>query len=199
MMKPDAITLVDLPAVSRREPRAFTLVELLVVVAIMGVLIGLAFPAVQKSLQQAKTVKCLTNLKGIGMGLQQYIDAVGNQRMPSLVNRLARTDPGPAIDTLLLEVGDVPEEIFDCPSDKADWFATAGTSYHWNEDLNNQHLTQLNTFGVDDTTKVVVLADRESFHPELPLTVNLLFADYHVDDDLFDTSDPPDLPEDIDD
>ncbi len=161
------------------KPNAFTLVELLVVIAIIAVLLGLAFPAVNKGLQQAKTVRCLSNLKGIGLALQTYIDSAGSQRMPILFNRLDINQDMPAMDTVLLD-GDNPES-FNCPADKRDLYETTGTSYFWNEDLNEQPLSSLNTFNIEVHALIPVMSDKEAFHPELPLGVNLLYADYHVE------------------
>ena len=61
----------------RRQPAVlgFTLVELLVVIAIIGILVALLLPAVQAAREAARRTQCKNQMKQMGIGIHNHVDA----------------------------------------------------------------------------------------------------------------------------
>jgi prepilin-type N-terminal cleavage/methylation domain-containing protein len=76
----------------QRNLRGFTLVELLIVIAIITVLISILLPAVQRAREAAQTVACLSNLKQIGTAAAMY-QAEYRGWLPSATDVLITTTP----------------------------------------------------------------------------------------------------------
>jgi prepilin-type N-terminal cleavage/methylation domain-containing protein/prepilin-type processing-associated H-X9-DG protein len=76
--------------------RGFTLVELLVSIAIIGVLIGLLLPAIQAARESARRMTCTSNLRQIGLGFLQY-ENVRKQFPPPYTDAPARHSAYPFI------------------------------------------------------------------------------------------------------
>jgi len=68
--------------------RAFTLVELLAVIAIIGTLIGLLLPAVQRTRELSRKTQCATNIRQTALGLCAYESA--RRRFPAGCDLLPR-------------------------------------------------------------------------------------------------------------
>ena len=66
-----------------RDRGGFTLVELLVVSAIIGILVAMLLPAIQSAREAARRMQCVNNLKQIGLGLNTFHSA--HNRFPTTV------------------------------------------------------------------------------------------------------------------
>jgi len=74
--------------------QAFTLVEMLVVIAIMAVLAGMLLPALASARRRARRANCMSNMAQIGKTLQSYINN-NSEYYPSYTNYGADT---PAVE-----------------------------------------------------------------------------------------------------
>ena len=122
-----------------RPCRAFTLVELLVVIAIVGLLAGLAISAIGRAQESSNRAKCVSNLKGLGQGMNAYIAESGT--FPPLLESSSRGSSGAARDwlTILADAGSASRPtlfsenkgkngLWYCPSALKSQKANAGNS-----------------------------------------------------------------------
>lgn len=163
-----------------RRPAAFTLIELLIVIAIMAIMASLLLPALASSKERGRTTACLSNLRQVGVALQLYVQENDN-RMPVMYDVLARTNE-PSIDQVLSNyLGKV--NILRCPSEVRNLFAQTGSSYSWNSLINGQDAEHLSVFSLEfDPFNIPLVFDKEAFHAAIGSGrgVNYLYADGHI-------------------
>ncbi len=80
----------------------FTLIELLVVISVIAVLISILLPALKSSRDTARRLQCLANLKGIGMGLNVYMNERSKGILPKV--RPLHDSSAPKDDPSLLDL-----------------------------------------------------------------------------------------------
>ena len=166
-----------------RKIRAFTLVELLVVLAVVGVLVAVGIPVYGRMVETGRAAKCVANLRQIGTALGLYLGE-HNMTMPTLLaGRTNLSQDGDYIDNTLNAYTQGNPSVFACPSDGGQ-AAQSGTSYYWNQALNGQVMSGLNFLNNYDQTQVIILADKAAYHPYLVNKVNFLYADGHAEKDF---------------
>jgi prepilin-type N-terminal cleavage/methylation domain-containing protein/prepilin-type processing-associated H-X9-DG protein len=95
------------------QPRGFSLVELLVVIAIIGTLAGLLMPAIQQAREAARRTQCASNLRQVGLAMNQFIDT-HNGRFPDT----SHTDADKSWIYTVAPFMENVDSIRICPSDE---------------------------------------------------------------------------------
>lgn len=165
--------------------RAFTLVEMLVVIAVIAILAGLLLPAIAKSKDKARDIQCLNNLRQLGSAVFLY--AGDHDQMLPVAERVPSTPLNPTnvlpriCDLLSNHVAGVTE-VFTCPKDTVGRFTREGSSYEWNPQFNGQRLESLLArTSVVPAEEANLLYDYENFHSGGTTGAKyVLYADGHV-------------------
>lgn len=164
--------------------RAFTLVELLIVISIISLLLTILLPSLQRFREAGRATRCMANLHALGAGMMMYLDDSKDLLPTAAAMPSMKLTSEPAIATVLRKYVD-GEETFLCPSDPDEkYYRSEGSSYAYNTMLGGRtaddgHLARRH--GAEHTP---VMHDYEAFHgkPGTPGAMNYLFADLHVGD-----------------
>jgi len=144
MMNPPSVG-TSIPAA---RPRAFTLVELLVVIGIIALLIGILVPVLGNARQSAQRTTCAAQLRDIASLFQMYLND-HKQRVPRVNPLPSLPDflgyPAPGLVEVLEPYHRGATGVFRCPSDRiinpssdprlasfTTYFEREGTSYEYN-------------------------------------------------------------------
>lgn len=73
--------------------RAFTLVELLVVIAVIGILAALLLPVLSSAKEKARRARCVNNLRQIGLGMTMYANDNNDFVVPLRIDNMGKEVP----------------------------------------------------------------------------------------------------------
>jgi prepilin-type N-terminal cleavage/methylation domain-containing protein/prepilin-type processing-associated H-X9-DG protein len=81
----------------RKRRAAFTLVELLVVITIIGMLMSLLLPAVNSARENARRAVCLNSVRSIGQAINSYANSNNSMYPGYVMNTALNTTPGQGV------------------------------------------------------------------------------------------------------
>lgn len=168
-----------------KSDRAFTLVELLVVMAIIGILAALLLPALSAVKGNAKRTTCLNNLRQVNLGIRMYCDDSKEispaAKFPSVAYKeLMKSYVG------LNGHSSAADRIFACPADTFHYFddptngslrfagapqhEQAGFDYssYWFNGMNVRHrlgIAAVKITSIKEPVKTVLVAETPAFFP----------------------------------
>ena len=178
-----------------KKSRGLTLVEMLVVVAILAAMLGILLPALTRARSLAAQSTCVNNLHQLGAALDVVVRRDGGlmPRARSLATPILSSDTNPPLTVVLVGQLSATTDVFHCPGDESYLYPVCGLSYYYNFMLSGKPLAEVGqeyrrTRTLDE---VPVLWDADNtIFPTLRGDVEVprfherrqsLFADWHVE------------------
>lgn len=163
--------------------RGFSLIELLVVMAIMATLMGLGMGGYLKVRNVSGRIVCTNNLRQIYFGLQDYVDSSTDKLYPDI--SILKSPNSQNLPTLpvLLDPDKKTPNMFKCPMD-TQYFPTEQNSYEYQTRIAKRSYTQLtNRRGKSvNPESIKILYDFMPVHGGSAASrgTNFLYLDGHV-------------------
>lgn len=182
----------------RRCLRAFSLIELIIVIAIVGMLAVMVAPEVDRVQSRSQSVVCVNNLRQIGVGVLSYVGENDNSypmiepnENDPVYEQKETTEDGteyqvkPMLEAL--EPYGVTEGVLKCPVDirSQNYFSSYNTSYQWRVILDDENANAPMIYGgrrgygvrIVKPSRVTICTDFLAIHSK---RMNRLYADGHV-------------------
>lgn len=196
-----------LPVISTRNDRfrgAFSLVELLLAIGIIAILVTVSFVGFGSLTERARGVKCLANLKSLGLGFQRYaFDYQGylpirqrpvNSSTPHQWHREVWPAYRSASDPVdwgqargVAQAGNYKDWTFHCPQDQDPLSTTPGLSYSGNTRLADTRIAQVTAQHIllievkNNYMANGSIAERVRYAKRHSGRLHILFGDYRVE------------------
>jgi len=106
---------------SIQQSKGFTLIEILVTIAIIAIIAAILFPVFARARENARRASCMSNEKQMGVAAMMYSQDYDEQVLPSYV--------GSQYWPYLLQPYTKSTQVFDCPSDTGNDKYDGGTWY----------------------------------------------------------------------
>jgi prepilin-type N-terminal cleavage/methylation domain-containing protein/prepilin-type processing-associated H-X9-DG protein len=185
----------------RRRLRAFSLIELIVVIAILGMLAVMVAPELGRVQSRAQSVACVNNLRQVGVGVLNYLGENNNtfpmvepNENDPIYGKETDVEGEIEVQPMLpaLEPYGVTEGVLKCPADirgknagGAVYFHSRGTSYQWRVIVDGENGASPMIYGgrrgpgirAVKPSRVTICTDFEPIHSG---RINRLYADGHV-------------------
>jgi len=105
---------------------AFTLVELLVVIAVIGILAALLLPVLSRAKEQARAARCLSDLRQVGVAFELFLQDNNN----TLMQRRYQNPFNYGYDEILMPLVANNPYLFICPDQKNTDVTDLGTNHY---------------------------------------------------------------------
>jgi prepilin-type processing-associated H-X9-DG protein/prepilin-type N-terminal cleavage/methylation domain-containing protein len=174
------------PPFRRLRRPAFTIVELMVVMAIIALMAGLLMPNLEFAIRKAQSTKCSEQLRGIGAAVLS--DATDNNGFLPEINQAALPVYPPSVPGIVgvLSSYGVSTNTIQCPVDMAmgdsSSFHQYGSSYEWNPVLDDgtDPVTAIAIGPIEVTVNASRIRVCTDFLPIHSGKMNALYADGHA-------------------